>query len=164
MPKTNGKPWQPGQSGNPSGRPKGSKNKKPAKSECVELLESKAPELIEKVIAQALSGDMRAMAICIDRLYPSLKSRDQAVSLEGFRLGTLVEKGEIVLATLGEGKLTSSEATQLMQSINHQARLIETEELQQRISVLEQRNNMQTSDASPPYAYFQELLNNESHT
>lgn len=60
-----------GQSGNPTGRPKGSKDKRTAYRE---LLEPHAPALIEKAVSMALEGDTTAMKICLDRLLPTVKA------------------------------------------------------------------------------------------
>ena len=60
-----------GQSGNPTGRPPGTKDKRTALRE---LLEPHAPALIEKAVSLALEGDITAIKICLDRLIPALKS------------------------------------------------------------------------------------------
>lgn len=60
-----------GQSGNPKGRPKGSKDKR---TELRELLEPHAPELIQKAVDMALGGDVSALKMCLDRLIPPIKS------------------------------------------------------------------------------------------
>jgi len=73
-------PFEKGQSGNPSGRPKGSKDNR---TELRELLMPHAPELIEKLVAQALEGDMAAMKLCIDRLISPYKaSKDHEAEAE----------------------------------------------------------------------------------
>ena len=56
-----------GQSGNLAGKPKGAKDKR---TEFRELLRSHAPELIKKVIEQALNGDLTAMKLRLDRIIP----------------------------------------------------------------------------------------------
>lgn len=63
--------FQEGQSGNPAGRPKGSKDKR---TELRELLEPHAPALIEKAVSMALEGDTTAMKMCLDRILPAMKS------------------------------------------------------------------------------------------
>lgn len=56
-----------GQSGNPAGRPKGSKNKSTL---FVELLEDDLPGLISVLRGKALDGDMNAMRLLLERLVP----------------------------------------------------------------------------------------------
>jgi Family of unknown function (DUF5681) len=67
------KPWKPGQSGNPGGRPK----KQPLTDELTQLLEQDAPNAQGKswalVIAEALlkkarSGDVRAFSVLANRI------------------------------------------------------------------------------------------------
>ena len=56
-----------GQSGNPAGRPKGSKNKS---TRFMELLEDDLPDLIAVLREKALDGDMNAMRLLLERLVP----------------------------------------------------------------------------------------------
>ena len=63
--------FQKGQSGNPAGRPKGSKDKR---TELRELLTPHAPALIDKAIEMALDGDTAAMKMCLDRIIPAMRA------------------------------------------------------------------------------------------
>jgi hypothetical protein len=54
-PKQRGQPFQPGKSGNPNGRPKGSRNKVSQAIEAV--IHSRSEELVEKAIELAMAGD-----------------------------------------------------------------------------------------------------------
>jgi Family of unknown function (DUF5681) len=60
--------WRKGTSGNPAGRPPGSRNKSTTFFE--ELLEDQGEALIQKAIELSLKGDTRALSICWDRLLP----------------------------------------------------------------------------------------------
>ena len=71
--------FQPGVSGNPSGRPRGSRNKATLAAEI--LLEGEAEALTRKAIAMALEGDATAMRLCLERLLPVPKSRKLALDL-----------------------------------------------------------------------------------
>jgi hypothetical protein len=57
---------------NPSGRPKGSVNKYTALSR--ELMSTKGPEIVEKVIEMALEGDRTCLKMCMDRILPTTKA------------------------------------------------------------------------------------------
>jgi len=70
--------FQQGQSGNPSGRPKGSQNKR---TQLIKLFEPHAEALVQKVIELALEGDMNAMRIALDRLIPRIKNEPDPVSI-----------------------------------------------------------------------------------
>ena len=65
--------FQKGQSGNPRGRPAGSRNS--ATLACETLLEGQAETLTQKAVDMALAGDTVALKICIDRIYPARKDR-----------------------------------------------------------------------------------------
>jgi len=102
--------FQKGQSGNPAGRPPGSRNKSTVLLQS--LLEGEAEAITRKVIALAKEGDMAAIKLCMDRLAPPRRSaavecdlppladRDDALSA----LAALV-------AAVSAGDVTPSEAT-----------------------------------------------------
>jgi hypothetical protein len=51
----------------------------------------------------------------------------------------LSDKGEMILTSVGSGDITPSEAQSLMNAISSQVRIIEADELSQRIEALEER-------------------------
>ena len=62
------RPFQKGQSGNPSGRPKGARNKATLAMEI--LLDGEADRLTRKVVEMALAGDTTALRLCLERIMP----------------------------------------------------------------------------------------------
>src|SRR5512140_3599693 len=60
-----------GTSGNPAGRPRGSRNRATVLME--RLLDGEAEELTRKTVDLAKAGDTRALALCLDRLMPPRK-------------------------------------------------------------------------------------------
>jgi len=66
-------PFQPGQSGNPAGRPPGSRNKRTIIAE--KLLDDSAGKLTEAAIACATAGDPAALRACMDRIAAPLRHR-----------------------------------------------------------------------------------------
>src|SRR5687768_16932362 len=71
--KQRGRPFQKGQSGNPDGRPKGSRN---ATTLAVEsLLDGEAEALTRKAVELAIAGDIAALRLCLDRVLPPRKDR-----------------------------------------------------------------------------------------
>ncbi len=124
--------FEKGQSGNPKGRPKGVPDKR---SKYRAELQKHADELITSVVEQALTGDTAAMRICIDRIVPTLKATGSTINI---RLsGDLSDKGSQVLAAMSEGKLSPEEGNSLLASLQAQARLIESDELVERVEKLE---------------------------
>jgi len=76
--KQGGRKFQPGQSGNPNGRPKGSRNVATLALES--LLDGEAEALTRKAVELALTGDIAALRLCLDRILPPRK--DRSVSFE----------------------------------------------------------------------------------
>ena len=77
--KSRGRPFEPGQSGNPSGRPKGARNKATLAIEA--LLDGDAEALTRKVVAMALEGNIPALRLCFERLLPPRRDRAFAFDL-----------------------------------------------------------------------------------
>ena len=65
--------FQKGQSGNPAGRPRGSRNKTTVLMQ--NLLEGEAEAIARKAIEMAKDGDMAAIRVCMDRL-ASIRRKD----------------------------------------------------------------------------------------
>ena len=85
---------------NPKGRVKGSVNKYTALSR--ELMSTKGPEIVEKVIEMALEGDRICLKMCMDRILPTTKAVELRSS-EG--------KGDIIINVGGlEAKVIEAEA------------------------------------------------------
>jgi len=64
--------FKPGQSGNPSGRPKGALNKYTELSR--ELLSENGVMIVQKVIEKAMDGDVACLKMCMDRIIPAHKA------------------------------------------------------------------------------------------
>ncbi|MCU7807824.1 MAG: hypothetical protein KZQ73_08165, partial [Candidatus Thiodiazotropha sp. (ex Semelilucina semeliformis)] len=63
-----------GKSGNPKGRPKGVADRRTLFRKHIE---SKAEDLIKKVVEMALDGDVRAMKLCLERITPPMRPKDE---------------------------------------------------------------------------------------
>ena len=74
---------------NPTGRPKGSLNKFTQLSR--ELMSSKGPEIVEKVIELALEGDRHCLKMCMDRIIPTSKAVEISHTHEGNAVNIIVE-------------------------------------------------------------------------
>ena len=73
--------FQKGMSGNPKGRPKGSKNKSTILREAMltktdRMLSREVPRVLQVVIQAALAGDMAASKMILDRAVPVRKAGD----------------------------------------------------------------------------------------
>lgn len=64
-----------GVSGNPAGRPKGSKSQSILiRDKLIDALEKDAVEVVKAIVKKALDGDMTAAKIIMDRLIPQQKA------------------------------------------------------------------------------------------
>ena len=108
-----GRPFQKGQSGNPNGRPKGARNRSTIAAEL--LLDGEAKALTRKAIDLALGGDTTALRLCLERLVPPKKDRAIALTLPAIRgPEDLQQANAEVLAAVAEGRITPSEAREVM--------------------------------------------------
>lgn len=125
-----------GQSGNPAGRPP--KTGPGRDVELRRMLQAKAPELINQVLTMALAGDLAALKMALDRVLPAIKPVDQAVTIP-IPGEDLVAAGQSILAAMASGQLTPEQGQRLAGVLELQRRLVETVELEQRISALEKK-------------------------
>ncbi len=123
-----------GQSGNPKGRPRGVADKR---VELRSLLEPHAAELVRTVVELAKAGDGAALRLCLDRLIPTLKARDEPVGSMAGTSGAGADIGRSVLRAMALGEVTPDQASAMMAAIAAHSRIIEVYELERRIAALE---------------------------
>ena len=87
--------FQPGQSGNPAGRPLGSLNKKTLAVEAA--YEAKAEEAVNDIMERAKKGDFAAMRLCMDRAEAAI---------------------DMVMDGLAEGVLSLPDVTELLRIVD----------------------------------------------
>jgi hypothetical protein len=124
-----------GESGNKSGRPKGIKD---SRVRLRELFKPHAEELIKKAVEMALGGDTTAMRLCLERFVPPMRSESEPANI-GEISGTLAEQGQSIITAMGSGRLTPSQAVEMLGALASQARICEADELEKRIQALEQK-------------------------
>jgi hypothetical protein len=125
--------FQPGQSGNPNGRPKGIVDKR---AELRGLLEPHAKEIVEKLIESAKAGDPTALRLCIERLIPRVKP-DTGINFVlpegGIDLGNnMLEIAHRITETVACGSLTIEEAERFTEFLKRQRWLINEAKNKQR--------------------------------
>jgi hypothetical protein len=132
--------FKPGQSGNPDGRPKGARNATTLALEA--LLDGEAEELTRKAIELAKDGDMAALRLCLDRIVPTRKDRHVAFPLPAMNGPADAARSlASIMAAVGSGDLTPSEASELTKLVEGYARVLETVDHEERLKALEGRNN-----------------------
>jgi Family of unknown function (DUF5681) len=136
--------FKPGQSGNPDGRPKGARNATTLALEA--LLDGEAEELTRKAIELAKDGDLAALRICLDRIVPPRKDRHVAFPLPAMNGAADAAKSlASIVAAVGSGELTPSEASELTKLVGGYARVLEVVDHEARLKVLEGKINANKS-------------------
>jgi Family of unknown function (DUF5681) len=131
-----GNRWKPGQSGNPAGRPKGSRNKATLIAE--QLLGGSGEEIVSKAIDMAKAGNPVALRLCIERLVPTRKGNVVEFELPRIeKAQDLAAAAAAVIEAAAQGKLSLAEARDFMHLLELQRSAIETVDLAIRIEVLE---------------------------
>jgi hypothetical protein len=131
-----GRPFEPGQSGNPSGRPKGARNKTTLAVES--LLDGEAETITRKAIELAKSGNLAAIRLCLDRIAPPRKDRPIPFSLPTMdRPGDVCAGLSEIIAGIASGELTPGEASELSKVVDSYARALLATELEARVKALE---------------------------
>lgn len=132
-----GRPFEPGQSGNPAGRPKGSRHKATLAIEA--LLEGEAEGLTRKAIEMALAGDNVAIRLCLDRIAPARKDRHVTFDLPPVKTAAdAVAASGALMAAVSAGDLTPSEAAEVSKILDIHVKTLEAAEFEARLSKLEE--------------------------
>jgi hypothetical protein len=137
--------FQKGQSGNPAGRPRGSRNKATIRMQ--ELLEQKAEQLVNKLVDVALAGNIGALRLCLDWL---LRTRANDPRLcEMPRLEKAAD-GVAAIADLAcaaaAGDVTPDEAAKLAKVISLYFNTLEARDFEDRLVKLERADLKQVED------------------
>src|SRR5271166_432581 len=132
--------WDRGASGNPAGRPVGSRNKSTVYLE--ELLRSHQEALVEMAIELALDkNDPVALRLCIERLLPALKERRIELPLPVVNdCKQAAAAGAVILTGIGEGQITPGEGAVLAEIVEKQKQLIEAQRAEESQQELEQQS------------------------
>jgi hypothetical protein len=135
--KQGGGRFQKGKSGNPNGRPPGSRNKTTLAVDA--LLDGEAETLTRKAIEKAKEGDMAAIRLCMDRIAPVRKDRPVTFSLPPIAGATDAAKASAaLLAAVSAGEITPNEAAEIGRLLETYVKTLETAELEQRLNKLEE--------------------------
>jgi hypothetical protein len=131
--------WSKGVSGNPAGRPPGSRNRSTAVMEA--LFEGESEKLIRKAIGLALEGDTTALRLCLDRLVPVRKDRSINLDLPPVSNAQQVAEAMTrIVAAIGDGLITPHEGASMANILSVQNSVVSMSELERRVELLEQRS------------------------
>ena len=131
--------WKPGQSGNPKGRPRGSRNR--VTLVALAAMEEGADAIARKVVDMAKGGDMSAARLVLERLVPPARERPIFLALPD--TGTadgIAEAQNAILQAVAAGDLLPGEGATMVGIVEARRKAVETLELEQRITALETKN------------------------
>lgn len=142
--KQRGRPFKPGESGNPTGRPEGSMHR--ATKAALALLDGDAEKLTRAAIDKALEGDTTALRLCLERIVPTRKDRPLT-----FKVGKVTGPDDAfavmgrVIEEMGEGELAPSEAAAVLGVVNGYLDAWKATDLDRRMRDLEEQQKRATA-------------------
>lgn len=135
--KQRGRPFRKGQSGNPQGRPLGTRNRATVAAEA--LLDGEAEAITRKVVERAKEGDSTALRLCLERILPPRRDRPIALSIP--KLETVADAPALmgaITSAIAIGDVTPSEAVDLTKLIDTYVRTVEAADLNKRLRAIEE--------------------------
>ena len=124
--KQRGRPFVPGQSGNPNGRPKGARNRVTRAVEA--LIDGQGEALAAKAVEKALQGDSAMLRALLSTLVPPRRERTVEFELPKIESAADARKASsAVITACAASELSPHEASQIMGLISTHVRAIEVE-------------------------------------
>jgi hypothetical protein len=141
--KNNGK-FAKGTSGNPSGRPPGSRNRSTLMMESI--LEEDAQEIIGTLVDMAKGRNIHAIRLCMERLVPPGRDRLVSFDLPPMRSVDDVSLGiRSIISAVSEGKLTPQEGEILSRILAEHANVMYAADVKGRLEKLEEKLTQATA-------------------
>jgi hypothetical protein len=95
------------------------------------------PDILAALVKRAKEGDPQAARLLLERTVPALRPLELPVTVAIPEAGGLVERAEAILLATARGEIAPSQGAALLTALQGVARLVELEELEQRIAALE---------------------------
>jgi hypothetical protein len=136
-----GRPFQPGQSGNPAGKPKGARNRQTLILEA--LVDKSGPRLVRKAIKMAMEGDGAVMRALLPLLLPARRERPVEFALPPIETAEdALRASRTILSGAANGALTPTEAADMGKLLELHAKLLEVHDLEARLAQLERERGI----------------------
>src|SRR5262245_64220479 len=131
--------FQPGQSGNPAGKLKGTRNRTTLAIEA--LIDGAADDIANKAIELAKAGDTALIRALLDRAAPLRRDRHIPFELPPMKTAADAVKAAATIAqAVADGELTPSEASELSDFVANYAKALEISDFEARLQRLEAAN------------------------
>lgn len=129
--------WKPGESGNPAGRPKGSRNRLSVMRESL-ITPGEARDVVAKLVESARNGDTQAASVLMDRIWPKLRPTSPAIAFP-LPEADLASQAEAVVREMAAGALPVQDAAAIVASLSSVARIKQVSDFEARLKALELR-------------------------
>lgn len=130
--------WKPGQSGNPSGRKLGSRNKATLVAQA--LIDGQGEQIVSTAVDLALAGDVPMLRTLIERLVPPRKDGPVKIDLPPIMdPAGCVKATTAVVEAVANGELTPSEGQAVAGLVEVHRKSLEMQEIELRVQALENR-------------------------
>ena len=126
-----------GKSGNPAGKPRGTRNRATVMAE--QLMDCGVEEVVSTVIALAKAGDLTASKLCLERMLAPRK--DRPIIFDPPPIGTpqdVAEASAAVLRAVATGEITLSEGQALIAMLDTHRKALELAEFADKLDRLEE--------------------------
>ena len=125
-----------GKSGNPRGKPKGTRHRSSLIAE--QLFAGEIQNICKTVIEEAKAGDMQAAKIILDRLLPSRKDTPIQIDLPKIESSSdVVRAVGCIINAVGIGQISPSEGEALARIVDIHTKALELNEFERRLAALE---------------------------
>lgn len=125
-----------GQSGNPKGKKKGTRNKTTLAVQA--LLDGEGEEITRKAIELAKSGDMTAIRLVLERIIPPRKDAPIQFDMPPIKTAEDIPPAlASLIAATAKGQLTPAEGTAIASLLEQTRKAIETCELERKLDGLQ---------------------------
>jgi hypothetical protein len=136
-----GRPFRKGESGNPAGRPLGSRNRSTLAAQL--LLDGEAAALTRKALDLALAGDPVALRLCLSRIVAPRRDRTVEFALPPIRdVADIAAAMTAVAVAAANGIVTPREGYELAQMVETVIRAIEAGDFERRLQRAEAANGV----------------------
>jgi hypothetical protein len=136
--KQRGKPFVKGRSGNPAGKPKGTRHRATQLAE--KLLRDDVADVMRSVLTAAKGGDMTAARLVLERIVPVRKGKPVIFDIPAIeKPGDVLAAVGSLLAAMAAGQLTPEEASAAAGVIEVHRKAVETVDLDARLATLESK-------------------------
>jgi hypothetical protein len=138
--------FKPGVSGNPAGRPRGTRTRATLAVES--LFAAAGEQLAKAALDQARGGDPLALRFCLARLLPVTRSRPLQLSLPDLACAAdAVTASAQIIAAVAAGDITPADGNELLKLMESHTRLVQAVEIEARLKRIEEALDLEEKAA-----------------